>query len=146
MNDTPASARATVDPRGPRFAAAISVVVLGLALLTLPGPLGVAAVLVQTVAFGLGAVVGLRAQPYGVVYRTLVAPRLRPPSEREDAAPPRFAQQVGLGFMVVAIVGLAFGWTAVTLVAVAFAFVAAFLNAVFDFCLGCEVYLLLHRP
>ena len=60
----------------------------------------------------------------------------------EDAAPPRFAQAVGLGFAVVGLIGALAGWSALFDVAIGFALVAALLNAVFDFCLGCELYLL----
>ena len=108
-----------------------------------------ALLVVQTVVFGLGALVGLKAQPYGVFFRRVVRPRIGPATELEDAAPPRFAQTVGLGFALVGLVALLLGATTVAYVAVAFAFAAAFLNAAFAFCLGCEVYLLgkrvLHR-
>ena len=72
-------------------------------------------------------------------------PRLGPPAELEDAAPPRFAQAVGLGFAVVALVGYGAGLDLLGAIATGFALAAAFLNAVFGFCLGCEVYLLLQR-
>ncbi len=95
--------------------------------------------------FALGALVGLQAQPYGIFFRKVVKPRLAPPAELEDAAPPRFAQAVGLAFLVVALIAALAGATIVTAVAVAFALAAAFLNAVFAFCLGCEMYLLGQR-
>jgi hypothetical protein len=60
----------------------------------------------------------------------------------EDAAPPRFAQAVGLVFMIVALISIALGATVVAAVAIGFALAAAFLNAAFNFCLGCEMYLL----
>lgn len=141
--------RPTVDPRAPRFGAALTTVVLAAALLSLGSPLGPAlgtALLVwQAVAFGLGAMVGLRAQPYGVVFRRWVRPRLGPPAELEDAAAPRFAQSVGLAFVLVALLALALSATAVAYAAVAAALAAAFLNAAFDVCLGCEVYLRARR-
>jgi hypothetical protein len=140
-----ARVRATVDPRGPRFGAVVTTVVLAVALLTLGSALGTALLLWQAVVFGLGAIVGLSAQPYGWVFRRFVRPRLGPPSELEDAAPPRFAQSVGLVFVLVALGALALGWTVVATVAVAAALGAAFLNAAFDFCLGCEMYLLGRR-
>ena len=67
------------------------------------------------------------------------------PAELEDAAPPRFAQVVGLGFAVVGLVALLAGATTVGLVAVGLALAAALLNAVVGFCLGCEIYLLAKR-
>ena len=87
----------------------------------------------------------MHVQPYGVLYRRLVQPRLGPPADTEDAAPPRFAQLVGFGFAAVALLAWAVGWTAAGYVAVSAALAAAFLNAAFGFCLGCEVYLLLRR-
>jgi len=131
-----------VDARGPRFAAAVTVVVLAVTLLTIPSPVSFVLLAIQTVAFGLGSLVGLHAQPYGWLFRTLVRPRLAPPTVFEDVAPPRFAQTVGLGFAVVGLIGLITGADVVAYVAVGFALAAAFLNAAFNFCLGCEMYLL----
>ncbi|MBK1784845.1 DUF4395 domain-containing protein [Prauserella cavernicola] len=130
-----------VDPRGPRFAAAVTTVVLAVVLVTGWWPLLAA----QTVVFAIGAFIGLRPAPYSVLYRALVAPRLAPTSEREDAAPLRFAQTVGFVFALVGTLGYAGGVTALGVVATAFALFAAFLNAAFNFCLGCEVYLLARR-
>lgn len=140
-----APARETVDPRGSRFGAVITSVVLAVALLLIPGPASVVLLVVQGLAFGAGAILGLRFQPYGWIYRQWILPRVGPPVEREDAAPPRFAQVVGVGFIVLALVGLAFGVTMLALIATAFAFAAAFLNAAFGFCLGCEMYLRVKR-
>jgi predicted lipid-binding transport protein (Tim44 family) len=100
---------------------------------------------VQTLVFGIGAIAGVQRTPYSWVFRTLVRPRLGAPDELEDAAPPRFAQAVGLGFAVVALVGYLTGVTLLGTVATGFALAAAFLNAAFGFCLGCEVYLLARR-
>lgn len=137
--------RPTVDPRGPRFGAAVTTVVLAVALVLMGTTAGTVLVAWQTIVFALGALVGLQAQPYGIVFRRLIRPRLSPPVEMEDAAPPRFAQAVGLIFMVVALVALIAGSTVVATVAVAFALAAAFLNAAFNFCLGCEMYLMWAR-
>jgi hypothetical protein len=63
----------------------------------------------------------------------------------EDVRPPQFAQAVGLGFVIVGLIGSVTGTAALISVAVAFALAAAFLNAAFNFCLGCQVYLLLVR-
>ena len=139
----PATApRAQVDPRGPRFGAAVTTVVLAATLVFIGSTAGTVLIAWQTVVFALGALVGLHAQPYGVFFRRVIRPRLAPPAELEDAAPPRFAQAVGLVFLVVALVAALAGVTVVATVAVAFALAAAFLNAVFGFCLGCEMYLL----
>lgn len=134
--------RTEIDPRGPRFGAVLTVLVLALALVFLNTWLGLVLLAWQAVAFGLGAFVGLRAAPYGLVYRGLVQPRLAPPTEFEAAAPPRFAQLVGFIFAAVGLVALILGATVVATVAVAFALAAAFLNAAFGLCLGCEMYLI----
>jgi hypothetical protein len=137
----PVRAEPRLDPRGVRFSAALTSVVLVLVLVSSSGWLAAA----QAVVFGIGSIAGMRFAPYGVLYRLLLAPRLGPPAEREDAAPVRFSQTVGLVFAVVATAGYLSGLTVLGLVATAFALVAALLNAVFGFCLGCEMYALLAR-
>ncbi|NUR10178.1 MAG: DUF4395 domain-containing protein [Nocardioidaceae bacterium] len=133
---------ARIDPRGARFAAAVTTLVLAVALVTAPSALTVVLLAVQVVVFGIGAAFGVQRTPYSWLFRTVVRPRLGAPRELEDAAPPRFAQAVGLGFGVVALVGYLAGADLVGAVAAGFALAAAFLNAVFGFCLGCELYLL----
>ncbi len=133
-----------VDPRGLRFAAAITSVVLAASLVT---PLHVAIPLlaIQAIVFALGAFGGPHTAPYGVLFKQAVRPRIGAPTEFEDARPPRFAQLVGLTFLVVALVGFVSGLGLLAYVAIAFALVAALLNAAVGFCLGCEIYLLLRR-
>lgn len=133
-----------IDPRGPRFAASVTSLVLVLVLLAPPA---VAAVLLalQAAVFAVGAFRGIQHTPYAGVFRTLVRPRLGAPDELEDPRPPRFAQTVGLVFAGVGLVGFLAGVTTLGLVATGLALVAALLNAVFGFCLGCEIYLLLRR-
>ena len=138
---TTSPTRSAVDPRGMRFVAAVSAVVLAVVLLT-RSPVLLA---VQAVFFAVGALAGVRRSPYAIVFARVVRPRIGPPAELEDARPPRFAQGVGLVFAVVGVVGFGTGLPAVGLVATACAFVAAFLNAVFGLCLGCELYLTLVR-
>ncbi len=138
-------ARTTVDPRGPRFGASITVIVLAAALITAGSTVGLVLIAWQTLVFGLGAFIGLYAQPYGSVFRKLICPRLTPPTELEDAAPPRFAQLVGFAFLIVALVAALTGASAVAVIAVGLALGAAFLNAAFNFCLGCEMYLISKR-
>jgi hypothetical protein len=130
-----------IDPRGPRFGAAITTVVLAVVLVSGAGWL----LAVQAGVFALGAFAGLRFAPYGWVYRRLVQPRLSRPTQLEAEAPPRFAQAVGFGFASVGAIGYLAGVTALGVVATAFALGAAFLNAAFDYCLGCEVHLRLTR-
>jgi hypothetical protein len=135
---------AGIDPRGPRFSASLTSVVLALVLVT-PTPVAVLLLAFQTVVFAIGSVRGIQHTPYAWLFRTVIRPRLGAPRELEDARPPRFAQAVGLGFAVVGLLGFATGLTLLALVATGFALAAALLNAVFGFCLGCEIYLLLQR-
>ena len=134
-----------IDPRGPRLAATLTTVVLAAVLLTAPSTTATTLLAAQTILFALGAVLGIQRTPYAWLFKTLVRPRLAAPGELEDAAPPRFAQAVGLGFALVALAGYVTGVTLLGLVATGFALAAAFLNAAFGFCLGCEMYLLLRR-
>lgn len=127
-----------LDPRGPRFAATITTVVLAAAILTRSAWL----VGAQTLIFALGAA-GL--SPYQWLFTTLVRRRLAPPTEREPATPTRFAQVAGLVFGAGGTLGFATGTAAVGFVFTGFALAAAFLNAAFGLCLGCELYLLLAR-
>ena len=144
--DTPGACTASViDARGPRFGAAISTVVLAAAIALIDTPFGLGLLVWQTAVFALGALIGLRAQPYGIVFRRLVQPRLRGPVTWESAAPPRFAQAVGLAFAATGLVLVALGATLAASVVLAGALAAAFLNAAFNVCLGCEVYLALAR-
>jgi hypothetical protein len=130
-----------LDPRGLRFGALITVIVLAAVLVTESAWLLAA----QGVVFAIGAFIGPHASPYGWIYRVAVRPRLAPPAELEAPQPPRFAQAVGLIFAVVGTFGFATGLTWLGLIATAFALAAAFLNAAFNVCLGCEIYLLVRR-
>ncbi|HRL81510.1 MAG TPA: DUF4395 domain-containing protein [Propioniciclava sp.] len=137
------SAVTQIDPRSPRFGAVITSVLL--ALIILLGPTSIPALvllIIQTLAFAAGSLLGLGAQPWGIIYRRFVRPRLAPPTELEDAAPPRFAQTVGLVFALAGLLGWIVALPVLFYIAIAFALIAALLNAVFDFCLGCELYLL----
>ena len=123
-----------IDPRAPRFAAWITTVVLAVVLVTSSAGL----LALQAIVFALGATGN---SPYGAIWKRL--PK-SPPGELEDARPPQFAQLVGLGFAVVGVVGFP-TWTPLGVIATAAALAAAFLNAAFGFCLGCEIYLLVKR-
>ncbi|WP_435745337.1 DUF4395 domain-containing protein [Nocardioides sp. SYSU DS0663] len=134
-----------VDPRGQRFAAALTSVLLAVVLLTGPSALATGLLAAQAALFAAAVVLGVQRTPYALLFRVLVRPRLGPPAETEDAAPPRFAQLVGLVFAVVALAGFLAGAPVLGLVATAAALAAALLNAAFGFCLGCELYLLIIR-
>lgn len=136
-----------VDVRGPRFAAWVTTGVLIAALLaSAVSPLVAAVILAaQAVVFAIGAVGGPRKHPYGRIFATFVAPRLAPVTEKEPVAPLKFAQLVGLLFAIAGTVGFASGVTPLGLGATAFALIAAFLNAAFGICLGCQIYPLVSR-
>ncbi|WP_406174619.1 DUF4395 domain-containing protein [Streptomyces canus] len=130
-----------IDARGPRFGAAVTTVVLAAVLVT--GSVWLLAW--QTLAFALGAAGGVGRSPYGWLFRRAVRPRIGPPTEFEAPEPPRFAQAVGLAFAVLGLVGYAIGPEWLGLAATGAALAAAFLNATFGYCLGCEMYLLVRR-
>lgn len=132
-----------LDPRGPRFGAWVTTLVLVAVLVLAFASALVAGVLIalQSVVFAVGVLAGPRSAPYGLAYRAVLAPRLGRPAELEPAAPVRFAQGVGLLFAAVGSIGFFAGSVAVGVVATALALVAAFLNAAFGLCLGCELYL-----
>ena len=127
-----------IDPRGPRFGAWITTIVLAIVLLTGSGLLLAA----QALVFALGS---QGKSPYAEIFKRLIRPRLGPPAELEDERPPRFAQVVGLIFATVGAIALLVGATTVGLIATAAALVAAFLNAAFGICLGCELFLFYKR-
>ena len=138
-----------IDPRGPRFGAAITtvllLVVIYLSLDTKSFPSAVALLSIIVALFAIGAFFGNSKHPYGYVFKRLVRPLLQAPKELEDPRPPQFAQLVGL---LVAGTGLILGALDIQLgltIAASAAFFAAFLNAVFNYCLGCQIWLGLAR-
>lgn len=137
-----------IDPRGPRFTAGVTailfLVVIALALLGFDTAALVLAIF-NAAVFLWSAVAGVARHPYGLFFKAVIRPRLKPPLELEDPTPPTFAQGVGLFVTVIGIVlFVPFGSIAL-IVAGAAAFLAAFLNSVFAYCLGCQIYLLLAR-
>ena len=143
MTQTLNSTKSTtiIDARGPRFGAVITTVVLATALATN----NVWVIVAQGIVFAIGAIKGPQFTPYAFIYKSFVKPRLKGEFEGEDVRPPQFAQTVGLLFALTAAAGSFAGLDVVFTIAVAFALAAAFLNAAFNFCLGCEIYLLLLR-
>jgi hypothetical protein len=131
----------TIDARGPRFSAALTVIVLAAALTTQ----SLAIITFQLVVFLIGATKGPQFTPYALIFKSWIKPRLKGEFIAEDVRPPKFAQAVGFIFAATATAGLLSGFTALFTIATGFALAAAFLNAAFNYCLGCEVYLLLLR-
>ncbi|WP_291044539.1 DUF4395 domain-containing protein [Herbiconiux sp.] len=148
-----------IDPRSPRLGAGITAalllitILLGIALDPAPGSglldrvLQPAFLLLTAISllFLRGATAGVARHPYGLLFRALVRPRLGPPKELEDPRPPTFAQLVGFVVTAAGLVAAALGIPYAVPVAAGAAFVAAFLNAVFGYCIGCQLYLLLVR-
>jgi hypothetical protein len=131
----------SIDARGPRFSAALTTLVLASALVT--SQLWI--VIVQAIVFAIGAIKGPQFTPYAVIFKKFIKPRLKGKAVLEDVRPPQFAQTVGLLFALAAITGSLAGITPLFTIAVSFALAAAFLNAAFNFCLGCELYLIILR-
>src|SRR5258708_29452614 len=99
-----------VDPKGQRFAALVSTVVLAFVLITGSGWLLAA----QAAVFATGAVFGLTYAPYGLLFRWLVRRhvlRPSPPAELEPAGAPRFAPAGWLAFSPIRGAGYAAGGT-----------------------------------
>jgi len=140
-----AGAPAGIDPRGPRFGAAVTAALLVGVLLLGSGPAATALLTLIALLFVLGVARGVQGTLQGLAYKAWIRPRLAPPTELEDPRPPRFAQLVGLIVVGAGLIVAAAGVPAAVPVAAALALVAAFLNAAFGLCLGCELYLLLRR-
>ena len=130
-----------IDARGPRYSAALTSIVLSIALVTESSLI----IGFQLTVFLTAVIFGLRRSIYGLIYRNLIQPRLSGPVPSEGEAAPRFAQLIGALFAFVALLGGVSGNSAVFFIATSFALGAAFLNAAFGFCLGCQFYLLIFR-
>jgi hypothetical protein len=130
-----------IDVRGPRFSATLTVIALAISLATQ----NVWVLAFQAVVFAIGAIRGPQYTPYAFIFKRIVKPRLRGEVVTEDSRPPQFAQTVGFIFALVGLLGAAIGSVPVFSIAVGFALAAAFLNSVFNYCLGCEMYLLVLR-
>jgi hypothetical protein len=138
-----------LDPRGPRFGAAITSVLMVLVIYLSLDPATIAialGIMIFSVSmFVIGTAVGPAKHPYSYVFKYLVRPALKPPTALENATPVHFAQFVGLIVTGTGLVLHLLGVTYALPVAAAAAFTAAFLNAVFAYCLGCQMYLGLKR-
>lgn len=138
-----------IDPRSPRFGAAITTVLLAvtivLTLIPATYAVGIVLLAVIVVLFAIGGIGGIRRHPYGALFRRFIRPRLGPPDELEAPEPPTFAQQVGLFVTAVALLLALVGVPYAAPIGAAVALVAAFLNAVFDVCIGCILYVWLVR-
>jgi hypothetical protein len=130
-----------IDARGPRFSATITTIVLATALVTH----NVWVLVAQGLVFLIGATFGPQFTPYGLLFKNVIKPALKKEAPTEDVRPPKFAQSVGLVFALVGIFGAVVDRSLIFAAATGFALAAAFLNAAFNYCLGCEMYLILVR-
>jgi hypothetical protein len=133
-----------IDPRGHRFGAALSAVILALGFLT-NAPIVIPAV---GLALGVSAYFGTRysilGRPWPFVRRAL---RLGPPAELESEVPPRFAQALGTVGLALATVALAAGVAGAGSIAIGTGWLLAaavgslqLVLAVTGYCLGCQLY------
>lgn len=134
--------RATVDVRGPRFAAAVTCAVLALAL----GTQSTVLLAAQVAVFAVTAIGGVRWSPYGNLFRWLRDRRgWGPPPAVEPAAGPRFSQILGglfsgAGLVAVLAGAPTAGWALVLAVVALSGLLAAS-----GFCVGCELHALARR-
>ena len=136
---TPPPQGRLIDPRGHRFGAGVSVMLLTLAyLLNLPVVVGAVAV-----ALAVSAIFGTRysalGRPWPYVRRAL---NIAPPKELEGEYPPRFAQALGSVVLAVAIVLFLVGEATLAWLPVGLVVGLQTLLAVTGFCLGCRLYFL----
>ena len=139
--DKPEVQKIYIDARGPRFSASLTTIVLATALVTQNKWI----LVVQGLVFLIGATRGPQFTPYGLIFKNVIKPRLNKVAPTEDVRPPKFAQAVGFGFALVGSIGALAGVDVLFTIATGFALAAAFLNAAFNYCLGCEMYLLITR-
>ena len=127
-----------IDPRGHRFGAAVSGLLL-VGSFVANQPLGV---LIALLSIGVSAAFGLRWSIYGAVWRRIVPVLRLGRAEPEHEYPPRFAQTLGSVALVLSLVAFitgapALGW----LFALAVAALQGLLAAT-GYCLGCRLYFL----
>ena len=134
-----------IDPRAPRIGAAITSILslAGFVLVQLNVQLGLLFLGLTFLLFVWG-VFFPATHPYGIIFR-LIRPSIGPPEYLEDPRPPKFAQQVGLSVSALGVLIAAVYPAMGVLVGLGVVFVASALNAYFDFCLGCVMYLRIRR-
>ena len=128
-----------IDPRGQRFGAGVSAVVLALAfVLALPW-LAVLVGLNLAVSAAFGTRFFLPGRAWPTVRRAL---RLGPPAELEHEYPPRFAQALGATFLGLAAVAFVLGATPLGWLLVGAVAALQVLLAATGICVGCRLYVL----
>ena len=127
-----------IDPRGHRFGAGVSAIVLIVAFLT--GTVWLVAIALLSI--GVSAAFGLKYSIYGVVWRRIAKVLALPKVEPEHEYPPRFAQTLGSTALILALIAFALGATTIGWgLTLAVAGLQSVL-AVTGYCLGCRLYFL----
>jgi len=134
-----------IDPRAPRIGAGITSLISlsGFVLAQIDSGLGVVVLSIVFALFAWG-VFAPATHPYSMLFKVL-RPKLAEPEYLEDPRPPRFAQQVGLTVSVLGLLIALVNPLTGSLSGLGVVFVASALNAYFDFCLGCVMYLRIKR-
>ena len=115
-------------------------------LVSAVSPVAAAVILgLQAVVFAIGALRGPRQHPYGLIFAKLVAPRLGPVTDREPVAAAEIRPTGRLRLRGGRRRRVRHRADRARRDRDAFALVAAFLNAAFGICLGCQLYPLV-RP
>jgi hypothetical protein len=127
-----------IDPRGHRFGAAVSGLILVGSFL-LNAPIGVA---IALASIGVSAAFGLGWSVYGAAWRRIVRILRLGPVEPEHEYPPRFAQTLGSVGLVLSLVALVAGAPAVGWVLALAVAGLQILLAVTGYCVGCRLYFL----
>ena len=127
-----------IDPRGSRFGAGFSAVILGVAFV-FDQPVVVALVAIAMLASAaLGTQYWLLARPWPYIRKALRLGKVEP----EHEYPPRFAQALGVVFLGLGLLLLAARVTPVGWLLVGAVVALQTLLAVTGFCLGCRLYFL----
>jgi hypothetical protein len=127
-----------IDPRGHRFGAGISALLLLVSFATgwVPG------VLLALLSIGTSAAFGLRYSIYGAIWRRIARAARLGKVEPEHEYPPRFAQTLGSVVLIASLLAFVAGVTPVGwILALAVAGLQSVL-AVTGYCLGCRLYFL----
>jgi hypothetical protein len=127
-----------IDPRGHRFGAALSAVLL-IASAVLGWVPGVALALVS---IGISAAFGMRYSIYGAIWRRLARIIRLPKVELEHEYPPRFAQTLGSVALVLSLAALVVGLPVLGWVLALGVAGLQTLLAATGYCLGCRLYFL----
>lgn len=128
--------RIVVDPRAPRVGQGITASLLAIGIL-LQVP---ALVFLVAVFLLLPVVTQWRVDPYRVVWKHLLAPRVAPPTERDDPTPHRFTKLIGASITTLASIALLAGFPVPGYALAGIVAVLAGIAATTGFCLGCRMY------